>query len=381
MNRITAGLAAALCASVAHSAEIVVSPGVSIQSSIASAANGDTIRVLPGTYGGFSVSKSVYVRGQPGAILSSGVEIDANDCAVEGFRIRNAGFTASGPLNNVKILRNHTGPSDYHCWIVGDNWLVEGNEFERVVYSGSGDADYMRIFGTGHVVRRNFFHGTKIPGDLVKNDNYSHTDGIQFYANNGDILRDCVIEQNWFTHFFQGLFLSDEQDRDSIQNVTVRDNVFWGTEFERGGAFLGRPSWGVLFGKHHGGRSIVVERNIIYNCVNYLAFRGTMDARIGGNVIAGRGGGTTYILRGNSADNIQNTGNALWMVSGYGNFYNDVIVNPLFANEDDPLGPDGKPFTADDGARPQLRNYGPNISEWSGAAPSLSAQGDPVVED
>jgi len=353
-----------------------------IQSAIDRASDGDTVIVRAATYNGeISLDKDIVLKGMPGARITTnfhgqgtGISIRSSNCTVEGFRVEYfaMGIAAyESAHNNVRVIGNHTYGCQFHCWIDGNNWLVEKNEFERCIWwARTGDSDYTRMFGSGHIFRGNYIHGTIYPTDIAPlsgSSDYAHNDGIQYYGNNGEILHNVIIEENFFTDFHQGLFWADEQNGTSIQNATIRNNVFWGQTYTppAGTNLLGLPSWGVLVGKSYGASDIVIESNLFYHIANYMGLRADTDALARKNIVVGAGAGTVYILEGNTVSNIV-PGNIIWRVASYGaiNSSLDQARNPALRDPSRPLGVDGILWTSDDGWRPTSSNisgYGPKM--------------------
>lgn len=361
-------------------ATITVTPGGSIQSGINSAAAGDTVLVRAGTYtSGFTLNRSVDVVADPGVVVqgnNSGraVSIQCSDCSVTGFTFNDFAYGMGADnltgRNRVTLRNNIQRNTNYGLWISGDDWVVEGNEVNRIIRRDSGgDADYGRIFGNRHVVRRNYFHGTQIPTDLAPGPDYAHTDCFQYYNQNGEVLRDILIEENIFTQFVQGLFFGNETGNGTaVQRVTVRNNVFWGTSFQSAGNLLGSPSWGIYFGKNGPERQIVVENNLFRNCSNALGILTGTDAIVRRNIVANSG--TVYVLEGTPSSLVTTTpgGNLLYQNNWIGQMSpstDTTNVNPQFQNLNAVVGPDGIPWTTDDGWRPMntaAQTFGPQVS-------------------
>ena len=386
------GALAVFFAPSADAATINVSPGQSIQNAINSAAVGDTVLVAAGDYtGGVTISKAITLQGQPGAKIHAatpgqgvGVTIAADGCTVAGLYIDSFAMAIApsglSPRSKVTVKNNHTYYSQFHLWINGADWLVEGNDFEKVRWwDGKGDADYTRMFGTGHVFRGNYLYGTNFSNtDLAPaaGSDYAHTDGIQYYGNNGDVLKACIIENNWFTDFHQGLFLCDEF-AGSLAVLTIRNNMFWGqtyTPAPGSSNFKGIPSWAICIGKNVGGTGMVVENNLIYNVANFYGIRAASSGVWRKNIVVGKGGaGTVYDPSTSTPANVT-VGNLLYGYAwlGQGGFAgSDTTANPMLANAASPLGVDGVPFTSDDGARPLApvaAGFGPLL--WTTAPPA-----------
>ncbi len=368
----------------AQAATITVNPGSTIQSGINAAAAGDTVLVRAGAYtAGFNLTRSVQVVAEPGVIVSGNnsgraVSIQCSDCSVTGFTFNDFAYGIGADnitgRNRVTLRNNIQRNTNYGFWISGDDWTVEGNEVDRIIRrSSTGDADYGRVFGNRHVIRRNYFHGTQIPTDLAPGPDYAHTDCFQYYNQNGEILRDILIEENIFTEFVQGLFIGNETGNGTaVQRVTVRNNVFWGTNFQSTGNLLGSPSWGVYFGKNGPERQIVVENNIFRKCSNALGILTGTDGIVRRNIVAN--GGTVYVLEGTPSSLVTTTpgGNLLYQNNWVGQMSpstDTTNVDPQFQNVNAVVGPDGIPWTNDDGWRPMNANaqaFGPQVTLGGG---------------
>lgn len=350
----------------ANAATIVVNSGTSIQAAINRAVAGDIVQVRAGSYtGGLTLNRAIALKADAGVIVrgnnaGQSVLIQCSDCSVTGFQfldfVYGIGADRITGRNRVTLKNNIQRRTNYGFWISGDDWLVENNEVDGIIRRTPGDADYGRIFGNRHVVSRNWFHGTLIPTSLGPGPDYAHTDCFQFYNNNGEILRDVLIEENIFTDFVQGLFIGNETGNStSVQRVTVRSNVFWGTSFTATGNLIGRPSWGVYFGKRGPCRQIVIENNIFRNCGNAIGVISGTDMIVRRNILANNG--TIYTLENTAKSLVVTTpgGNLLWANNwtGQASYTTDTKnVDPRFRNVSAVVGADRIPFTADDGWRP-----------------------------
>ena len=338
-------------------ATIIVWPGQTITSGINKASPGDTVFVKAGAYNGFTVNKSIIVRGERlfsgeyGVTINGGINISASNCTVDGFYLNRGGIIGTGSQtantpSNVKIVNNHAYRSTYLYKIVGSNWLVEGNTFQRVVAFLSDDADYGRMFGSGHVFRGNYLFGTAFGSGMDVPPNGPHTDAMQFFANNGEKLHNILIEQNFITDFFQGFFIADERSVTDISNLTIRDNIFWGQPLPNVGNMHGRPSWGICVGKNRGATHVRIEHNLVYNVGNATGMRGGhVNGYVGKNLFI-------------------DCSTAYASYSGDIHLAGDFMGNPMFRDVTEPLGSDGKAFTWDDGWLPLnalARGFGPRV--------------------
>jgi len=131
------------------------------------------------------------------------------------------------------------------------NTLVENNDISRLVQQGSGDCDYMRVFGTNVTVRGNYFHGTSQSetGD-------SHVDCFQTYDDNRQVASDVLIENNICVDWFhQGVMMENDKypEIPLIKDWTVRNNIF-----------QGYTAWGMAVGKSLNGgiRGVYIYNNL-----------------------------------------------------------------------------------------------------------------------
>lgn len=104
--------------------------------------------------------------------------------------------------------------------ITGYNWVVEGNEVERLFDHGGGDCDYSRFFGDDHVIRGNYFHGTQF--DEIGS---AHVDCFQTFDNNGEFGHNITFEGNFCADFHQG-FMGEAHYYHDISHLTFKNNVF-----------------------------------------------------------------------------------------------------------------------------------------------------------
>lgn len=385
MKKTAVVLALFICSTV-FAKDVIVNPGGSINSAITANTTvaGDRVLVSPGTYvGGVSVTKPITLEANGTVILrasstgnGTGVDIRSSSCAVIGFRLENFSTAIgawSGTYSGVTVRGNHSYACQYHIIINGANWLVESNKFERCIWytknaSDPGDSDYGRMWGTGHVYRKNMCFGTRFDTqDVIGATEAAHVDGLQYYGNGGQILRDVTIEDNYFADAVQFLFLCDEGSSGALARVTIRRNLFYSAKFtpaSGGGNLQGRASWGICIGKSYGGKDMVVENNTLWNCANALGIRAASTGRWTKNILTNPDNqGTCYDPSSTTANQVTVDNNATgfsWLgQSGYTG--TTTQLTPQFVNTASPLGGDGLLGTADDGFRPQnasLAGYG-----------------------
>jgi hypothetical protein len=227
------------------------------------------------------------------------------------------------------------------------------------------------MFGSGHVFRRNYIHGSVFPDDLqpASGGDYAHMDCMQYYGTNGEILQNILIEQNVCTDFHQGFYINDAASSSAVQNVTIRDNVLWGQVYTPppdSWNLFGQPSWGISVGGYYSASDIVIEHNLVYRAINYIAPRAgyATSTYLSNNLVFGDGGGTVYTLESNSPSYVDAQGDLTWSVGFLGDLYpsGNVFINPQPRNPSDLVGPDGKIMTSDDGWLPMneaAKGYGP----------------------
>lgn len=112
---------------------------------------------------------------------------------VEGFDNTwgNVYTTAFGGSNNT-IKDNYIEDGCMQVSLSGANHIFQNNELYRPkLYSGCGDADYVRIYGEGHLVKNNYLHGVR--ADEI---GAAHTDGFQSFDNAGQIIKNVIFEDN-----------------------------------------------------------------------------------------------------------------------------------------------------------------------------------------
>jgi len=367
------------CAGPRDSATITVPPGRSIQSSIDAASPGDTVVVLAGTRNeSIVLNKSVTVKAESvGAVMLRpggyrGIDIQCSNCTVEGFVLENFGQAAAtdtkAPRANV-VLRDlafrNVGAG---IWVSGTGWTVERVTINP--FHARDGEDYMNAFGSGHTFRRLFFAGLH-PEDLRKpNGSYKHNNGIQTWTIGGTAgLKDTLIEECIFTDFEEGIFLHNQSGIDNaINNITVRNCVFWGVDFPRSGATW--PSHGSRYTGPSTG-PLTLQNNLYRRItLNVRLTNLTTPVTVQNNIFVDSG--TPYALN-NTASKIVDrgeAGNLLWNSNKPEDMPLDPdkttidpqLQNPKAETPAELLGPDGIPWTADDAWRPmnpEAKGYGP----------------------
>ncbi|NBD34464.1 MAG: hypothetical protein GVY30_00515 [Chloroflexi bacterium] len=392
------------------------SPWQTIQHAADVADAGDTVYVKTGVY-----DERVLITedGSPGAKITfealprrsvqvlHGFNVSADGIRIEGFEITHdeggwldggiwmggnnvelvdnyihsvpgAGITVSwageGEWNDVYIADNYIyGCNQGIMSVSGDSWLVENNEVERLIRpEGGSDADYIRFFGTNHVIRGNYFHGTR-----QEEIGTSHTDCFQTYDNNDGQAHNVLFENNMCTDFVHQVFMM-EGTGSSHTNITIRYNVFEGF-----------AAWGVCA---HNIRDLHVKNN---------TWVGTGTGDPGTSHGVGFRFGSTGTIKNNIFTQIRAP---YWSDddSAYESGHNltfecrddpgpssptDLLdTDPMFQQPADIPGSDGVPWTSDDGLH--LQAGSPAIDGGEGGTfigayeflPDLFLRGTPTDE-
>ncbi|MFN2133342.1 MAG: hypothetical protein ACK2VD_22655 [Anaerolineae bacterium] len=131
----------------------------------------------------------------------NGVFIASDHVEVIDNYLYDLGSTAiSGTSVGAIVADNRIYRSQAGLAISGSDWLVEGDEVERLYDYGGGDCDYSRIFGDNHVIRSNVFHGT-----LFSETGAAHVDCFQTFDNHGEYAPALTL---WHRPAWQTIALS-----------------------------------------------------------------------------------------------------------------------------------------------------------------------------
>ncbi len=213
------------------------SPWKTIQKAANTALPGDTVIVLAGSYARTSITRSGTASARitykaSGTVTANGFSVRAGYVTIDGF-----GITSSGRIWNMDscgvyvkgtrvIVQNNRisqtayygielDPASSYCTVSrnvciqaaltginvqGVNHLVEANEVNDVRISMKGntynDADGIRVFQSGHVIRGNYVHGITMSANRG-----AHIDAVHSWtapANGFYVMKSCVFERNRF---------------------------------------------------------------------------------------------------------------------------------------------------------------------------------------
>jgi len=246
-------------------------PFKTVQHAAGVAKPGDTVYVMAGTYdervkvsAGGTADRPVAFVARPRRLATvRGFDLEASYIRVEGFEItadkpatavqlggshcevldnyiHNMMVAVSGTdgkpsadgktrdysaVSHNRIAYNKVYHSQYGFMLGGEDWLVEGNEVNRLFMYTPGnkyaDCDYTRFFGTGCVQRYNYYHGA-----LTSETRPAHVDGIQTFMNNGGMAQRLLFEFNTCFDWGQGAMVESAPHIGSVRNWTWRHNIY-----------------------------------------------------------------------------------------------------------------------------------------------------------
>jgi hypothetical protein len=161
---------------------------------------------------------------------------DYNYIGIGGFSHKNSNILIK---DNTLYRVQGTGIN-----IVGENWLVEGNELSHGLDVNTddgrhvgGDSDAFRFFGSGHIIRNNYAH------DYLDTEQYGdpHIDCFQVFSvyPESQFAHDIMVECNTCENMGQMLMSEDQSEEgggeNAVHHITFRNNVFRGA---RAGSIL-----------------------------------------------------------------------------------------------------------------------------------------------
>jgi len=244
----------------------------------------------------------------------NGVFISSDHVEVVDNYLYNLESTAiSGTSVGAFIANNYIYHSQAGLAISGSDWLVEGNEVERLFMYGGGDCDYSRFFGDNHIIRGNFFHGT-----LFNEIGDAHVDCFQTFDNNGEYAHHVTFDGNVCYDFHQG-FMGEAAYYGNISDLIFKNNIF-----AHGGA------WGLCVHQIH---NVTAVHNVFADIQYHgIGFRDGATGVVRNNIFY-NAGSNYWASDGGS---VQGSYNILYTTEGQippDDFPDDLVnVDPLFVD-------------------------------------------------
>ena len=318
-----------------------------LQHAVNTMPSGDTAIVAQGTYNErvSIVRDGITIQADPNAastpVVVQGFDIGAKSVTVNGFEISfqnnndptgtgvhvhdasnvvvennyihdlcHVGVMLEATVSNIQVLNNKI----VHAQMTGINIdgtgaLVQGNEvwgtyqhpavlggiFAGCTNDGGSyaDADFMRFFGSNHVIRSNYGHDIEYDnGDTSKPNPNPHIDCFQTWGESGESTTNILIDRNlcrWPAA--QGEISSIEALDGPVGNITYQNNIFQNMRqgvnaTQDGGLVIGQLNFYNNTFDHllaeaiivdGGTRNDNVENNIFYDIVGgdgFIAYAG-----------------------------------------------------------------------------------------------------------
>ncbi|MGO9112352.1 MAG: DUF1565 domain-containing protein [Thermoguttaceae bacterium] len=246
-------------------------PFKTVQHAADTAKPGDTVYVMAGHYRERIKVKTGGAEGQPikfqamprHSATVGGFELDASYVRVEGFEITadkpatavqlgashcevldnyihdmmegvsgsggnqrnpNSGKRDYSAVAHNRIAYNKVYHSEYGFLLIGEDWLVENNEVNRLFMYAPGnqfdDCDYTRFFGNGCVQRYNYYHGSS-----QREIKTAHVDCLQTFPGNGDSAQGLLFEHNVCFDFHQMCMVETLGPTANLGDWTFRHNI------------------------------------------------------------------------------------------------------------------------------------------------------------
>jgi hypothetical protein len=301
--------------------------------------------VLPATAAGQPDRKTVFISCPEQAVTMKGFDLNgAGYVRIEGFRITDGRVEnlgdgaevvgnyfqdATSAYGSVGLGAGESQPKGvyvgynqmYHVqkgiWIYGSDWIVESNEVERLKNWGTGDADYGRFFGEGHIIRYNYFHGSRL-----EDTGTAHVDAFQTFQSAGradEFARRIRFENNVFMNFGQAIIAQAEDGTSFLSDIVVRGNILAYGYVGTGGA-----AWGLCLANVG---NITVENNLIAGIKYHgLGLRSAGSAVVRNNIFHN----TTYWAEG--AATMQAARNIVFEPDVAPPSASDINKDPMFVN-------------------------------------------------
>lgn len=277
-------------------------------------------------------------------IAGVGIEVDQT-AGIDGLLIERNTITN---CNKGIILYGVAG---------GVGHTVRSNTIVRLNQHGTAnDCDYMRIMsGANHRIIGNLSYGSSTNDINTTGSGYPHVDGIQIFAESGNAAcTNVLITGNFILDMMAAIQFTDNLGL-GHGGWTITNNVFG----------RGMP---IIYTGETNGQAIVN----MDDAVNVTTFRHNTSVRMGtaaiffdcnsvdlGDNVFERCG-TSYSFTGTTPG--QGTYNQTYPSSSPDAGTGDSTADPVLVDFTNPLGPDGIPWTADDGWRLQASSPAMNTA-------------------
>jgi len=137
--------------------------------------------------------------------------------------LNNAAFGLDGHYSLAE--GNYVENTCFGYFLYGSNNTFQNNEATLLKLNGScGDVDYMRFFGSNHLIKNNNFHGINM-NEIGK----AHVDCFQTFDNGGVeySISNIIIDGNYCTDAHQGVWMEANIHKQSSE-IIIRNNIFSG---------------------------------------------------------------------------------------------------------------------------------------------------------
>ncbi|MCG6534963.1 MAG: hypothetical protein L7F78_09780 [Syntrophales bacterium LBB04] len=182
---------------------------------------------MSGNYVKVEGMKIVLPDGYNRGIKSTGSNNAVVDCYVTtnstSLGLNNIGIELSDGSSYGVASGNYVEKLCFAYILAGSNHTFLNNEATLLKLNGNcGDVDYMRFFGSNHVIRNNYFHGIN-----MNEIGGAHVDCFQTFDNGGPqtAITNVIVEGNYCSDAAQGMMLEGKVYNQS-SGLTIRNNVF-----------------------------------------------------------------------------------------------------------------------------------------------------------
>ena len=170
-----------------------------------------------------------------GAVRGSGNNVNVKNNVI--WRVEGIGITVSG--SNWLVENNDVSHGNTFAWDYAKSALASdlNGALWDTNYWVSGDTDALRFFGTGHIIRGNYFHDFNLAETgwkERKTQKYPnpapHMDCFQTFSNGGPPIRgasNILIENNTCHNIGTQMAMISDISGDLVHHITFRNNIFW----------------------------------------------------------------------------------------------------------------------------------------------------------